>query len=112
MRRVALDWMSRGWVVSLILLRGYAERESGYVWCVGVLVVVEAWQKGCCFEDWLARRQPDAQSTPRPYIPARWRNLNLPYVRWHVILPLSDWILAFLLEVDCRLHVHARFAMS
>jgi hypothetical protein len=36
-------------VVALVLLLGYAERESGYLWCVGVLVLVEAWEKVVAF---------------------------------------------------------------
>lgn len=34
-----------------MLLPGYAERESGYLWCVGVLVLVEAWEKVVAFNN-------------------------------------------------------------
>lgn len=45
-------------LLSLIVLLGYAERESGYLWYVGVLVLVEAWAKVVAFDEVGARPSP------------------------------------------------------
>jgi hypothetical protein len=52
--RLSVAWI----VLSLVVLLGYAETESGYLWYVGVLVVVEAWAKVVAFDEVAAGPSP------------------------------------------------------
>lgn len=92
-----------GWVVvMLILLLGYAEGESGQLWCVGVLVVVEAWEKvvalrtsGLAVD---ARSSGPRPASKHPCTVAQLKSALCKIVYCFVTVPLDHRIIA-----ECRL---------
>ena len=75
--------VSVAWTVVGDVTRGVCGERLGYLWCVGVSVLVGTWEKVVvAFEEVVergpARRQP---KQTQPQIPARWRNFNLPDMR-------------------------------